>query len=715
MGLKLNYILLKVFISNALLLILTLAILSYLSIASNNSYGSTAKIHAAASPIIQINFDNVSKITSSKHNKSKHKKNSILLTVTPDKLKVAYNNIKKSAKIKANNIYKKIHKKINYRKINTHKIKNTVLSNSGLLSSDNKISPNASRIFPMIINKEIIHYIHFYQNTGRNVFKTMLERSERYIPMIKSVFKKLGLPNDLAYLAMVESGFSPTAYSYAGASGMWQFIPSTARIFGLTINWWVDERRNPIESTYAAGKYLKNLFNTFGSWYLAAAAYNSGQMTIERALSLYPGGNFWTISQNKPYLLPGQTRRYVPKIIAAAIIAKDPQNFGFKNLKYRKPIKFAQVKVPFSVSLYALAKCAEIPENNLWKLNPDILRGSTPPNDPNFLLNIPADKLKVFENNFKDIKQYIPKTPKVINISYNKPQGGYYTVQPGDTLDSIALRYGVSLNTLEEANHLSSYSLINVGEKLLIPGSGNNNYGSNHSSSYYTVQPGDTLDSIALRYGVSLNTLEEANHLSSYSLINVGEKLLIPGSGNNNYGSNHSSSYYTVQPGDTLDSIALRYGVSLNTLEEANHLSSYSLINVGEKLLIPGSGNNNFVKPANLQKKYITVKPGMTLWSIANTYNISLQTIKNINNINNSSNIRVGEKIYLTGNYSNSSSTSASNNKNIDKTLIKYKVKFGDSLYAIAAKYHSSVKSIMAYNNLKNQNSIYPGQVLKIN
>jgi membrane-bound lytic murein transglycosylase D len=589
MGLKLNYIiiLLKVFISNALLLILTLAILSYLSIAFNNSYGAAAKIQAAASPIIQINFDNVSKITSLKHNKSKHKKNSILLTVTPDKLKVAYNNnIKKSAKIKANNI----HKKINYRKINTHKIKNAVLSNSGLLSNDNKISPNASRIFPMIINKEIIHYIHFYQNTGRNVFKTMLERSERYIPMIKSVFKKLGLPNDLAYLAMVESGFSPTAYSYAGASGMWQFIPSTARIFGLTINWWVDERRNPIESTYAAGKYLKNLFNTFGSWYLAAAAYNSGQMTIERALSMYPGGNFWTISQNKPYLLPGQTRRYVPKIIAAAIIAKDPQNFGFKNLKYSKPIKFAQVKVPFSVNLYALAKCAEIPENNLWKLNPDILRGSTPPNDPNFLLNIPADKLKVFENNFKDIKQYIPKTPKVINISYNKPQGGRYTVQPGDTLDSIALRYGVSLNTLEEANHLSSYSLINVGEKLLIP----------------------------------------------------------------------------------------------------------------------GSGNNSFVKPVNLQKKYITVKPGMTLWSIAKTYNISLQTIKNINNINNSSNIRVGEKIYLAGNYDNSSNA-------INKRLIKYKVKFGDSLYAIAAKYHSSVKSIMAYNNLKNQNSIYPGQVLKIN
>ncbi len=597
MNLKLNYILIlrNVLFNFALFISAFLAIAFYLFFITGNSYGAAVKIQPAASNIIQVNFDNVSKINAPKNNKLKHKKQSVLLTVTPGKLKVAYNNIKK----KVSGRHKK-HKKVYQREINDRKIKNTVLNNSGLLNTGGKAFSNASHIFPMIINKEIIHYIHFYQNTGRGVFKEMLERSERYIPMIKSVFKKLGLPNDLAYLAMVESGFSPTAYSYAGASGMWQFIPSTARIFGLTINWWVDERRNPIESTYAAGEYLKNLFNTFGSWYLAAAAYNSGQMTIERALSLYPGGNFWTISQNKPYLLPGQTRRYVPKIVAAAIIAKDPQNFGFKNLKYEKPIKFAQVKVPFSVSLFALAKCAEISENSLWKLNPDILRGVTPPDDPHFLLNIPADKLKIFKHNFKDIRQYIPQTPKVVNVSYKKPLNSWY---------------------------------------------------------------------------------------------------------------------YTVQPGDTLDSIALKYGVSLNTLEEDNHLSSYSLINVGEKLLIPGNGGNSLVRPVNLQKKYITVKPGMTLWSIAKTYNISLQTIKNINNINNS-NIHVGEKIYLTSNYSNNLNADTkfdAKNTNINKKLIEYKVKFGDSLYAIAAKYHSSVKSIMAYNNLKNQNSIYPGQVLKIN
>ena len=193
---------------------------------------------------------------------------------------------------------------------------------SGLLAKKGDFAnyqKNMTHIFPMIINKEIIHYIHYYQTTGRDFFKYALSRSERYIPMIKQIFQKIGLPNDLAYLAMVESGFSPTAYSYAGASGMWQFIPSTGRIFGLTINWWVDERRNPVESTYAAAEYLKDLFNKFGSWYLAAAAYNAGELTIERALSVDPGGNFWSISQDRPYLLPAQTRRYVPKIIAAAI------------------------------------------------------------------------------------------------------------------------------------------------------------------------------------------------------------------------------------------------------------------------------------------------------------------------------------------------------------------------------------------------------------
>ena len=480
------------------------------------------------------------------------------------------------------------------REANADLIKSGLLAKSGGLANYKK---NISHIFPMIINKEIVHYIHYYQTAGRKFFKYALSRSERYIPMIKKVFNKLGIPNDLAYLAMIESGFSPTAYSYAGASGMWQFIPSTGRLFGLTTNWWVDERRNPVESTYAAGRYLRDLFNKFGSWYLAAAAYNSGELTIERALSLYPGGNFWTISQNRPYLLPGQTRRYVPKIIAAAIIAKDPENFGFHNIIYRKPIKFKQVNVPFSVSLYALAKCAGISEYTLWHMNQDLLRNATPPNDPGFMLNIPASKYKIFMKNFKHIQKYINQEPQVINTSYERSENNvYYTVIPGDTLMGIASKYGISLGTLERYNGLNNYSVLRVGERITIPG--------------------------------------------------------------------------------------------------ISHIKT---------------------APANLRLAYVIVKPGMTLWSISRDYNVSLNTIRIINHMSGND-IHAGEKIFIKRKGFNSKYSYIHNNHpQANQGFLHYRVKFGDSLYSIALKFHGNIKNIMADNNIKNPNAIYPGEILKIN
>ena len=484
------------------------------------------------------------------------------------------------------------------------------LAASGLLAKKGDFAnyqKNMTHIFPMIINKEIIHYIHYYQTTGRDFFKYALSRSERYIPMIKKIFKKIGLPNDLAYLAMIESGFSPTAYSYAGASGMWQFIPSTGRIFGLTINWWVDERRNPVESTYAAAEYLKDLFNKFGSWYLAAAAYNGGELTIERALSVDPGGNFWSISQNRPYLLPGQTRRYVPKIIAAAIIAKDPANFGFHNINYQKPIKFKQVKVPYSVSLYDLAKCIGVSEYELQQMNPELLRNVTPPDDPGFMLNIPANDYGKFLKNFKNLKRYVPKRPVIQYTAYSRPAN----------------------NTV------------------------------------YTVEPGDTLMGIASKYGASLAAIERYNGLNGYSILKVGEKITIPGG---------KGSQKTI---------------AQNTFGDA-------------------------------ALSYIIVKPGMTLWSISQKFNVSINYIKSINRINGNA-IHAGEKIFLKGGSANrvrySYIKSGGNNYEAKRTnsgFLYYRVKFGDSLYGISAKFHDNVKNIMAENNIKNPNSIYPGELLKI-
>ncbi|MDA8298681.1 MAG: LysM peptidoglycan-binding domain-containing protein [Deltaproteobacteria bacterium] len=547
------------------------------------------------------------------------------------------------------------------------------LAASGLLAKKGDFAnyqKNMTHIFPMIINKEIIHYIHYYQTTGRDFFKYALSRSEKYIPMIKKIFQKIGLPNDLAYLAMIESGFSPTAYSYAGASGMWQFIPSTGRIFGLTINWWVDERRNPVESTYAAAEYLKDLFNKFGSWYLAAAAYNAGELTIERALSVDPGGNFWSISQNRPYLLPGQTRRYVPKIIAAAIIAKDPANFGFHNINYQKPIKFKQVKVPYSVSLYDLAKCIGVSEYELQKMNPELLRNVTPPDDPGFMLNIPASDYGKFLKNFKNLKRYVPKRPVIQYTAYSRPANNtVYTVEPGDTLMGIASKYGASLAAIERYNGLNGYSILKVGEKITIPGinAANTNYAANNSGSntVYTVEPGDTLMGIASKYGASLAAIERYNGLNGYSILKVGEKITIPGG---------------KGPQKT---------IAQNTFGDAT-------------------------------LSYIIVKPGMTLWSISQKFNVSINYIKDINRINGND-IHTGEKIFLKGGSNNSVRysyiKSGGNNygsKRTNSGFLYYRVKFGDSLYGISAKFHDNVKNIMAENNIKNPNSIYPGELLKI-
>ena len=547
------------------------------------------------------------------------------------------------------------------------------LAASGLLAKKGDFAnyqKNMTHIFPMIINKEIIHYIHYYQTTGRDFFKYALSRSERYIPMIKKIFQKIGLPNDLAYLAMVESGFSPTAYSYAGASGMWQFIPSTGRIFGLTINWWVDERRNPVESTYAAAEYLKDLFNKFGSWYLAAAAYNAGELTIERALSLDPGGNFWSISQNKPYLLPGQTRRYVPKIIAAAIIAKDPANFGFHNINYQKPIKFKQVKVPYSVSLYDLAKCIGISEYELQQMNPELLRNVTPPDDPGFMLNIPASDYGKFLKNSKHLKRYALKKPAIQYTTYSRPANNtVYTVEPGDTLMGIASKYGVPLSAIERYNGLNGYSILKVGEKITIPGTNaaNTNYAANvsESNTVYTVESGNTLMGIASKYGVPLSAIERYNGLNGYSILKVGEKITIPGR-------NGSIKTY---PKNTFGNIAL---------------------------------------------SYVIVKPGMTLWSISQKFNVSINYIKSINRINGND-IHSGEKIFLKGGSADRVRYSyikrGGNNYKAKRTnsgFLYYRVKFGDSLYGISAKFHDNVKNIMAENNIKNPNSIYPGELLKI-
>ncbi len=250
---------------------------------------------------------------------------------------------------------------------------------------------------PIQMNKQVRAYLVYFSTERKETIRRYLARSTRYLPMIKEVFQEAGLPEDLAYLAMIESGFSNRATSPAHACGMWQFIKGTGLRYGLTINSYVDERRDPEKATRAAAKYLLDLYKQFGSWYLAAASYNCGEGRVQRELNQSNHKNFWELSANK--CLPTETKNYVPQMIAATIIAKNPKKFGFKNVPYLPAVKYDKVRVNEATSLTAAAMAVNVPVEELQALNPELLRGVTPPDDPAFTLYLPPNSQDLYTKN----------------------------------------------------------------------------------------------------------------------------------------------------------------------------------------------------------------------------------------------------------------------------------------------------------------------------
>jgi membrane-bound lytic murein transglycosylase D len=250
---------------------------------------------------------------------------------------------------------------------------------------------------PIHTNRQVRAYLVYFSTERKEVIRRYLSRSTRYLPMIKAVFHEYGLPEDLAYLAMIESGFNPNAYSHAHACGMWQFIKGTGARYGLSMDSYQDERRDPEKSTKAAAKYLLDLYKQFGSWYLAAASYNCGEGRVQRELNQSSHKNFWELSDNQ--CLPTETKNYVPQMIAATIIAKNPEKFGFKNVPYLPPLAVDKVQVKEPTSLKAAAVAVNVPVEELQALNPELLRGITPPDNPSYTLNLPPKSKEAYAKN----------------------------------------------------------------------------------------------------------------------------------------------------------------------------------------------------------------------------------------------------------------------------------------------------------------------------
>jgi membrane-bound lytic murein transglycosylase D len=381
---------------------------------------------------------------------------------------------------------------------------------------------------PIVINAEVEKHIKYFQTKKRKNFKTWLERSASYRPMIKRILKEKGMPEDLIYLAMIESGFNTKARSRARAVGMWQFISGTGKRYDLEINWWIDERRNPEKATISAANYLEDLYIRFDSWYLAAAGYNAGEGRVARAIKRYKTDDFWVLASKK-YAFKRETRDYVPKFLAAMVIAKNPRKYGFTNLKYQKPAKFELVNIPTATDLKVIASAADTSVGMIRRINPELLRWYTPPNMPEYMIRIPKGKAKIFAENFELI-------PTKDRLKFHT-----HRVAEGETLWDISRRYRTSMRQIKYLNNLRSSRLIRAGSTLVIPlregtkirdikrptRTKTASVKIPAGAKTYTVRKGDTLWDISMRFGIGVNELLKLNNLRRSRPIHPGQMLLI--------------------------------------------------------------------------------------------------------------------------------------------------------------------------------------------
>ena len=312
----------------------------------------------------------------------------------------------------------------------------------------------------VIENPKVRHFINYYSVTARNSFAELLARSGKYMPMIATVLTREGLPKELGYLALLESQFILDSTSRNGAAGLWQFIASTARRYGLRIDQWVDERRDPVKSTRAAAAYLKDLHDYYGRWFLATAAYNAGPGNVDKALRQSQAKDFWNIKAKAE--LSEETRSFVPKFIAISLIASDPQKYGFHDIRYVPPLDYEEVELLAPMKFDALAALAETDVSTVKELNPALLRNATPPGESRFRVNLPVGKAAIYLAKAND--KFLGKE----SVKEEEPAKVVtHEVKKGETLFSIARIYGLTVRALMDFNGLKTPQ-VRIGQKLAI-------------------------------------------------------------------------------------------------------------------------------------------------------------------------------------------------------------------------------------------------------
>jgi membrane-bound lytic murein transglycosylase D len=445
---------------------------------------------------------------------------------------------------------------------------------------------------PLMMTDQVAGYINYFSTRGRPTLEHGLTQSGRYRELIENVLKEEGVPQDLIYLAQAESGFHPYAVSRVGARGIWQFMGSRAKGYGLHHDLWVDDRQDPEKSTRAAAHHLKDLYNQFGDWYLAMAAYNSGPGTVQSAVKRTGYADFWELYRRN--VLPKETRNYVPIIVATAIMAKNPSQYGLQNVIPDPPMKYDTVKINYPVDLRLVAECIDVTPSELQELNPSLLRMTTPKRS--FDLHLPVGTGEKYQ-------AAIAAIPTDMRLWWR-----YHTVAKGETLMSLARTYHTPMKTIATANQLDLSDTVDAGAKLVIPiAPGRHSSGDGQTYArrltVYRVRKHDTLESVSNNLGIAPTTIRRWNRMKSDSL--AGRRVLyvhlpvsptVAAAEHQAKPKSHRTSElaenktgtpvrHTVKRGETLYSIANSYKTSVKAIKQTN--ANVATLRPGMVLIIP--------------------------------------------------------------------------------------------------------------------------------
>jgi membrane-bound lytic murein transglycosylase D len=459
---------------------------------------------------------------------------------------------------------------------------------------------NTRSDLPLMMTDQVAGYITYFSGRGRDTFERAFARSGRYHDMIVATLKQEGVPQDLIYLAQAESGFHPLAVSRVGARGIWQFMGSRARGYGLSHNMWVDDRQDPEKSTRAAAHHLKDLYNQFGDWYLAMAAYNSGPGTVQAAVKRTGFADFWELYRRN--VLPKETRNYVPIILAVTIMTKNPSQYGLDNVAMDHPADYDAVTINYPVDLRLVAECVGSTSNELQDLNPSLLRLTTP-RTGKFELHLPAGTRDQYETAIASI-------PADMRLWWR-----YHTVHPGDTLASLARNYHTTAKSIVAANHLEDTEL-EADAKLVIPVAPGKHPMSDTATyarriTRYHVHSGDTVESVADNFGISTQMLRRWNGIHGDSL--RGRRVL--------------ALHLPISPG-AHDAEVASSRVSSRTKSKNPGAGSKPAETATVKPPATKSAQIEHLQAAVVHHK---VKHGETLYSIANAYRTTVAALKRDN------------------------------------------------------------------------------------